>query len=227
MEAFRPSKTGPKPVSGFDFDASAATCRTADADESGRMGCHAVGRLAGGCMKVQTQRDSLARIASGSTDALLELRPMPKRKEVKFHEVEIREYPRILGDNPSTSSGPPIGIGWRYRPEDAVVVDLDLYERRAEGTRRTKADLIIPADVRVDMLREVGYSRCEISGAVRTARKAKERRRSALNNPKFDSLLEGIETVKCGVKGMISRRRPSNNFTMPTNVNGPVADGCH
>lgn len=32
-----------------------------------------------------------------------------RRKAVRFDEVHIREYERTLGDNPSCSSGPPIG----------------------------------------------------------------------------------------------------------------------
>ena len=33
---------------------------------------------------------------------------------VRFGDLEIRVYERILGDNPSCSSGPPIGIGWNF-----------------------------------------------------------------------------------------------------------------
>ena len=31
------------------------------------------------------------------------------RKAVRFHDIQIRDYERIVGDNPSCSSGPPIG----------------------------------------------------------------------------------------------------------------------
>jgi hypothetical protein len=30
-------------------------------------------------------------------------------KGVRFNEIHIRDYERIVGDNPSCSSGPPIG----------------------------------------------------------------------------------------------------------------------
>merc|ERR1712238_242161 len=33
---------------------------------------------------------------------------------VSFKAVEIREYDRAIGDNPSCSSGPPIALDWNY-----------------------------------------------------------------------------------------------------------------
>jgi hypothetical protein len=31
------------------------------------------------------------------------------RKNVRFHEIQIREYQRTVGDHPSVSTGPPVG----------------------------------------------------------------------------------------------------------------------
>lgn len=31
-----------------------------------------------------------------------------KKKSVRFHDIQIRDYERTVGDNPSCSSGPPI-----------------------------------------------------------------------------------------------------------------------
>lgn len=35
--------------------------------------------------------------------------PLPHEKSVRFNEIHIRDYERTVGDNPSCSSGPPIG----------------------------------------------------------------------------------------------------------------------
>ncbi|KAL7535228.1 hypothetical protein ACHAWF_005097 [Thalassiosira exigua] len=133
-----------------------------------------------------------------------ELHPTSEQKLVNFDTIEFREYPCVLGDNPSTSAGPPISIGCRYCAEDTVTVDLVYYERGVQG-RRSKRELAIPANVRVDILRGAGYSRSEIYAAAESI--CKQRRGSGLNNQKFDPLLEKIETVKSGVKPIVPRRR--------------------
>jgi hypothetical protein len=44
-------------------------------------------------------------------------------RHVSFGYVEIREYERIVGDNPSRTHGPPISIGWNYRQSAKFRVD--------------------------------------------------------------------------------------------------------
>jgi hypothetical protein len=47
-------------------------------------------------------------------------------RRVKFNHVEIREYPRCLGNNPSVRSGPPVSIEWDHC--FSYTVDLQFYE---------------------------------------------------------------------------------------------------
>ena len=109
------------------------------------------GRQLKSCMKVGSQRDSLARIARTSRPEDIDisssrcLQPVLEPKQIRFGNVEFREYTRRLSDNPSTSSGPPIGIGWDFNPEDTISIDLEVYEDDREGSRRTKRELAIPA----------------------------------------------------------------------------------
>mmetsp|Transcript_34497 Transcript_34497/g.83484 ORF Transcript_34497/g.83484 Transcript_34497/m.83484 type:complete len:236 (+) Transcript_34497:38-745(+) len=198
-----------KQKAAHDFDTSCCSHKTFDADISYRSGCPA-DRLIKGCLKVQTQRDSLSRISnrtntSVGSSQLFELDPIREQTHVRFDIVEFREYPRALSDNPSTSSGPPIGIGWRYDPNDTIVLDLDSYECDRVDNRRTKRELAIPANIREDMLREAGYSRNEITKVVRQARKDKERRHVSFHQQKFDPILERVEIVKHGVRRIIPR----------------------
>ncbi|KAL7529519.1 hypothetical protein ACHAXR_003011, partial [Thalassiosira sp. AJA248-18] len=131
-------------------------------------------------------------------------------KLVRFDTVEFREYGRNLDDNPSTSSGPPIGIDWRYDPKDTVVLDVDAYENCREGYRRSKWELAIPPSVREEMLREVGFSRNEIKLVVRSVQKDKDRRNISLHRQKFDPILERVDSVKHGVSRLL--QRPSSGL---------------
>jgi len=72
---------------------------------------------------------------------------------VSFDSIEIREYERVVGDNPSCSKGPPISIGWEcmvcrlYRIND--------YEKHIRGPRRTKKEFHLAADKRTHLLIDV------------------------------------------------------------------------
>ena len=48
------------------------------------------------------------------------------KRNVSYGNVKVREYERIIGDNPGCSSGAPIGIGWNYRSTEEA--DLDDHE---------------------------------------------------------------------------------------------------
>jgi hypothetical protein len=157
-------------------------------------------------LKAKTQYDSFARVARSS-----ELLPVPERtpepKLVNFATVEFREYARTLSDNPSTSSGAPIGIGWRYDPKDTTTVDLDLFERSREGIRRDKGQLLIPRDLRERMLREAGFSSREILEAVRKVQMAKKQRSVSLQQLKFGAIIEMVESLTHVVRSFTSKRR--------------------
>jgi len=77
------------------------------------------------------------------------------KKGVQFHGVEVREYARSLGDNPSAESGIPLGLDWEYKDITSerstvtcesysssyaplVVIPIDEYEQLNERRRRAK-----------------------------------------------------------------------------------------
>jgi hypothetical protein len=128
-------------------------------------------------------------------------------RKISFDVVEIREYKRILSDNPATSSGPPVGLGWEYYPEDTIILDIDTYESYQCGARRSKPQLVIPSEVRYEMLLDEGYSSKEIAKVVRETRKIQERRNISFHHKKYDSIAERVETLKRGVKGIIPAKK--------------------
>jgi hypothetical protein len=181
---------------------------TSSPDDSTRsslldVSCHSIKS----CLAVKTHRDSLMDMSSRSDRSC-------SCRSVRFHTVEFREYPVILCDNPS-ASGPPIGLGWEYDPEDTLQAQVDDYEaHRHEDDRRTKSGLRIPPNIREDKLLQAGFSRSEIRSVVQMSEKEKERRRSSLlRKQRIGPILKGVENIKLGFKRSMSlpSLRPGKN----------------
>lgn len=60
------------------------------------------------------------------TDAGVRRRSTGDSLKVSFSNVDIREYCRQVGDNPSVSSGCPLAIGWMFNCHGEI--DIDSYE---------------------------------------------------------------------------------------------------
>ena len=71
---------------------------------------------------------------------------------IKFDKITIRNYNRTITDNPSCSSGAPIGLSWEYDPQH-IEMPIDTYESIRDGYRRSKQQMQIPENVRFDLLR--------------------------------------------------------------------------
>lgn len=56
-------------------------------------------------------------------------------RSVSFHSVDIREYDRTIGDNPSCRSGPPLSLDWSYSKKYETPKSLDEYEKEREPER--------------------------------------------------------------------------------------------
>lgn len=57
------------------------------------------------------------------------------QRSVSFHSVDIREYDRTIGDNPSCRSGPPLSLDWSYSKKYEQPKCLDEYEKEREPER--------------------------------------------------------------------------------------------
>ena len=100
----------------------------------------------------------------------------PKPSSLTFGSVLVREYPRILGDNPSCS-GPPIGIDWVYFQQEKV--SLEEYEECRQGKRRSLCMMKIPACSRHQILEDSGFS---ISQIYKVRQEMQEIRNNRLNS---------------------------------------------
>jgi len=83
-----------------------------------------------------------------------------QKKKVQFSNVQVRQYPMILGDNPSVSSGPAISIDWEYFSEAQLPIEhCDTMKKKP---RRSTKDFIMPLLRRMLIAKNAGHSYGEI-----------------------------------------------------------------
>lgn len=88
-----------------------------------------------------------------------ELSISSSRSSVAFSTIEFHEHAMVLGDNPSTSTGPSIEIDWTVQSH--AVVGIEEYESM-RLPRRKKDQLIMPGSMRTSLLLDNGYTLREI-----------------------------------------------------------------
>jgi hypothetical protein len=111
-------------------------------------------------------------------------------KQVRFDSVSIRLYEQVAGDNPSCSSGAPISIGWRYKQKDATSVDhLEQVREQPMRVLRSRKDLILTRQERVELLLDWGVSLVQVGDATVAAdRIRRQRRENSTTNRQLEEL---------------------------------------
>ena len=130
--------------------------------------------------------------------------------KISFTDIEIRYYEQILSDNPSVRSGPPIGIGWRYKVLHKSFA-VDTWEERRQNDRRYLAGLMISRHERTSRLLDLGYSRKDLATSIREVMRIKNSRKKTFQNMGFESMEEVLERICKTFKnvltlGMIKRK---------------------
>jgi len=119
---------------------------------------------------------------------------------VSFKAVEIREYDRAIGDNPSCSSGPPIALDWNYSENPAVCIN----EYEGKKVPRKNGPKHRNRFHRESLLKEtLGYTEEEKNDAKNEAKKTKKQR----NRTDMISPFWRLEHTVQSVKRKISRRK--------------------
>jgi hypothetical protein len=116
-----------------------------------------------------------------------------RKSLIRFSTVRVRQYERIMADNPACRSGPGIGIGWRYdKNEDVVTVD----EWEAHRSRvRASTFMALSRPMREDLLRGLGYSNRDMAAMCRELNKLRAHRRRTSNNIAFERLEIAVENA--------------------------------
>ena len=131
------------------------------------------------------------------------------KKKVRFNAIQIRSYERIVGDNPSCTSGPPLSIGWQYGKTN--IIDVNSYEM-ARPYRKNSTGLILSREEREALLLNWGASFHDIVESVRGNIKVKNQRRQTVTNlGKVERIEEAFESATRKLKRALMLRRSTGN----------------
>jgi hypothetical protein len=116
------------------------------------------------------------------------------KKVVSFGLIQVREYNRVVGDNPTVRIGPPMSIGWEFVQKEAVPVDA--YEERKRP--RTSDLRMMGSITRISILRfEFNVSLEEIRAAEKIVRKIQRQRwQTILQGKMAAAVAYAMESVK-------------------------------
>jgi len=125
-------------------------------------------------------------------------------KRVSFSHLQIRTYETILGDNPSCSGGPSLGLGWRYYPSHftATVDEYESQQARMHGLADGETyecrpeDLVLHRFEREAILLNTGYTRQDLADSVRATNRVKNKRRQTVHNLPVAFLEERVEVAR-------------------------------
>ncbi|CAJ1931178.1 unnamed protein product [Cylindrotheca closterium] len=141
----------------------------------------------------QTQQNSTTTDLSSTTP----LSP-PRKIVVKFSQIQIREYPMIVGDNPSALTGVPVTIDWEH--VDELEFQLEDYESGRPQPPRSMVQLRMPASHRDGILKSQGFSLAERNHGKKMANVTKGRRRRTSETMKLSHVAETAEIWKRATK---------------------------
>lgn len=124
----------------------------------------------------------------------------PHKKSVRFSNVVVREYPMILGDNPSVSHGPPVTISWKHSAEH--LLELENHISMTPFPRRSVGQMAMPSFYRKDLLVEAGCSDVDMREATKQARLIKAQRIATVKYHRLATIEELSEKTKRRMKNI-------------------------
>ena len=160
-------------------------------------------------MIFRTQHESLLFGPTRKSDGNLQSLSLKRQAQVKFGTVEIRLYPYILGDSPSTSMGVPLSIDWAHSPEETTSMDLEDYESRRvdDNARKSQADLRIPRLERENILLRSGRcTRTQLNLAEATLLEEKWHQEVSRKSRERQARLKGMMRTGRRISSLVRRR---------------------
>ncbi len=144
--------------------------------------------------------------AAGSASNSLDLSRSSKKmtRTVSFHSVDVREYDRTVGDNPSCRSGPPLSLDWSYSKKYEQPKALDQYEIERQDRARSLRQLHVTKHRRRNLLSfSWGHSEEEMNNARKETKKLQRQR----SMTQMLLPLHMAHEAFIGVKGFVAKKR--------------------
>mmetsp|Transcript_18666 Transcript_18666/g.26292 ORF Transcript_18666/g.26292 Transcript_18666/m.26292 type:complete len:792 (-) Transcript_18666:551-2926(-) len=151
-------------------------------------------------------------------DPTLQNCPQTRETKVRFNLIEIREYERILGDNPSCSSGPSVSIGWNYEKASLKRIPVDDYEYYRITRGSADEELVLTRQERVQILMDLGYTRAEIADAIRQNIRTKNKRRQTVNNLAVMKFEEFVEVAGKKLSKIFTKKSKKKNTSVESYI---------
>jgi len=149
-----------------------------------------------------TQEDQSSQATTISTSARTSTRTRTSR--ISFSQIQIREYPIIVGDNPSIMTGTPVTIDWE--PVEEATFDFQDYED-TRAPPRSMVELRMPAKHRDAILKNQGFSLADRNRGRKMANLVKNRRKRTDETVHLAKVLETLEEWKRATKNATWGRR--------------------
>ena len=139
-----------------------------------------------------------------------------RTRSVTFGNVQVRTYETILTANPSCSSGPSLGIGWRYSSNhtDASVASYESQQSKIYGNYRpSPEELLISRVERENILtKKLGYNSEDLAQSIRETIKMKNQRKQTVDNLKVSWFEERVEVCTRVLGRMLKKREHSTHM---------------
>ena len=115
---------------------------------------------------------------------------------VSFGKIQIRQYERIPGDNPSICFGVPLAIGWAFN-EEGVPISVEQYESQRSEEPKKRDEMYVSLRERERILTEDwGISRSAVRAAEKSVSLASKQRRATSARLHLEPAQEAIESAR-------------------------------
>jgi len=152
--------------------------------------------------------------------------------QVSFQSVNIREYDRTLGDNPSCTSGPPISLDWSYSEKGEIAIN-EFESSKSRGRYSTRVSKV----QRENMLKfGLGIADEEIIAAKKDKKRIQRNRAISKMISPFWRVEDAVESLKRKASRKFSKKRKDGqdehkntqhiDLSISSNKSGISSLGC-